>query len=329
MKAVLSAVLALCSLGAALSAQELGTRVRELEAASNPMGARSLLERAMREEPDNAAYLIEHAGFLDRHGDEQARDAYAKVLEVLPASEGETRASVARRLVILDLLAGDNVSAEEHLEEYRKTDGERLKDAAIPQPAPGQSADQYIDIPGPLGSFSRMIAISPDADPETILPAIARNVVTNGYQASASYEGLQPTEYLKLVNRYLSQARELEKLSNESKAIRIDTCESPTTAELLRVLGYRMRGSCGGEVILETVNATRAFLTIDSGFPLAELEQALRTSRPFLYSYEPSRVPILYGPDYWLSEKDKKRNEEPIDAFLGDPALCRLYLGLS
>ncbi|MCP5120703.1 MAG: hypothetical protein GY953_58665, partial [bacterium] len=67
----------------------------------------------------------------------------------------------------------------------------------------------------------------------------------------------------------------------------------------------------------------------DSGFPLAELEQSLRTNRPFLYSYEPSRIPILYGDDYWLSARDKKRNEAAIDAFMGDPALCRLYLGLS
>jgi len=38
-------------------------------------------------------------------------------------------------------------------------------------------------------------------------------------------------------------------------------------ADLLRILGYRMRGGCGSEVVLETVNAPRAFLTTDSGFP--------------------------------------------------------------
>jgi hypothetical protein len=95
------------------------------------------------------------------------------------------------------------------------------------------------------------------------------------------------------------------------------------------VLGYRMRGGCGSEVILETVNATRAFLTIDSGFPLAELEQALRTNRPFVHDFKPSRVPILYGEDYWLSAQEKKRGEPFINVFLGDPSLCRLYLGLS
>src|SRR5262249_22683690 len=90
----------------------------------------------------------------------------------------------------------------------------------------------------------------------------------------------------------------------------------------------RMRGVCGGEVVLETVNATRAFLTIDSGFPLAELEQSLRTNRPFIYNYAPTQAPVLYGPEYWLSAKEKQSGEF-IDNFIGDPSLCRLYLGLS
>ena len=40
---------------------------------------------------------------------------------------------------------------------------------------------------------------------------------------------------------------------------------------------HQRRGGCGSEVVLETVNASRAFLTTDSGFPLADLEQALST----------------------------------------------------
>ncbi|MBI1842808.1 MAG: hypothetical protein HYR88_18370, partial [Verrucomicrobia bacterium] len=104
--------------------------------------------------------------------------------------------------------------------------------------------------------------------------------------------------------RYLSQARELEKLSGQDNMIKIESCESAQTGELLRVLGYRMRGGCGSEVVLETVNGMRAFLTIDSGFPLAELEQSLRTNRPFHYDYKPTQVPILYGADYWVSARD-------------------------
>ena len=80
--------------------------------------------------------------------------------------------------------------------------------------------------------------------------------------------------------------------------------------------------------MLETVNATRAFLTIDSGFPLAELEQSLRTNRPFVYDYKPTQAPVLYGPEYWVPTKERA-NAEFIDNFLGDPSICRLYLGLS
>ena len=79
---------------------------------------------------------------------------------------------------------------------------------------------------------------------------------------------------------------------------------------------------------METVNASRAFLTIDSGFPLSELEQSLRANRPFAFDYHPTQVPVLYGPEYWLSAKEKQSGEF-IDAFIGDPAMCRLYLGLS
>ena len=164
--------------------------------------------------------------------------------------------------------------------------------------------------------------------PADLLPALARNVVTNGYQTAPGTEGLEQTEYLKLVIRYLSQARELEKLAGTEKILRIDTCDSTATGDLLRVLGYRMRGGCGSDVVLETVNASRAFLTIDSGFPLAQLEQSLRINRPFTLDYHPARIPLLYDLAYWQSAKDKTEGEF-IDYFLSDPSLCRLYLGLS
>src|SRR5262249_555895 len=73
---------------------------------------------------------------------------------------------------------------------------------------------------------------------------------------------------------------------------------------------------------------SRAFLTTDSGFPLSELEQALRTNRPFTYDFHPAVVNVLYGSDYWLSAKEKGSGEF-IDAFLSDPPLSRLYLGLA
>ena len=153
-------------------------------------------------------------------------------------------------------------------------------------------------------------------------------MVTNGFQASHSNEALEQTEYLKLVHRYLSQAREIEKLAGDGKVIEIANCDSANVADLLRVLGFRMRGGCGSEVVLETVNATRAFLTTDSGFPLPALEEALRTNRPFKYDYHPARVPVIFGPDYWLSPKEKETSGF-LDVLLSDPAVCRLYLGIS
>ena len=58
-------------------------------------------------------------------------------------------------------------------------------------------------------------------------------------------------------------------------------CDAPNVADLLRILGFRMRGGCGSDLVLETVNAGRAFITTDSGFPVNRLEEALRTNRPF------------------------------------------------
>ena len=61
---------------------------------------------------------------------------------------------------------------------------------------------------------------------------------------------------------------------------------------------------------------------------MADLEQALRTSRPFTYDYHPSRIPVLYGPDYWVTAKERG-NGDFLDALLGDPSLCRFYLGMA
>ncbi len=172
-----------------------------------------------------------------------------------------------------------------------------------------------------------MAAVSQDVTEEELLQALARSVVINGYHAGRQ-EGLEPTEYLKLLTRYLSQARELEKLAGPEKTLRVESCDSAHAGELLRVLGYRMRGGCGSDLVLETVNATRAFLTIDSGFPLPDLEQALRTNRPFVYDYRPTEVPVLASTSYWLGRKEKQAGEF-IDAYIGDPSLCRFYLGMS
>src|SRR5579864_4884288 len=326
---VSSVVLAFCFL-ISLRADEALERARQLEKSGDVVGARAALAAAVQREPGNAEALTDYAEFLTRYGDPDARATYQKALEALEKSGDRTKlAGVARELVILDLIAGDRAAAGRHLEAYHAAGGKDWMNASGWKPAEGgNEGKQTVNIPGPLRSFGRMAAISNDISPDDVLPSLARNVVTNGYQASHSNESLEQTEYLKLVHRYLSQARELDKLAGAEKVIRIENCDSTNAGELLRIIGYRMRGGCGSEVVLETVNATRAFLTADSGFPLAELEQALRTNRPFVYDFHPSPVTVLYGADYWLSAKEKETGDF-LDAFLGDPSLCRLYLGLS
>jgi len=315
-----------CSSVMVVSAQDLAQEAWQLERSGDSAEAHDRLRQAAESAPGNASVLLAYAEFLDRHRDPEARAIYSQLDGVLArnAASPVERARIARRLVVLDLIQGDRAAAARHFEEFRAAGGAGL---TLPQTAP-RPAPALIEIPGPMRSFLRMAGLSPDLKPDELLTALARNVVTNGYQAASATESLEQTEYLKLVIRYLAQAREIERLGGTGKTVHIETCESTETGDLLRILGYRMRGGCGSDVVLETVNASRAFLTIDSGFPLAELEAALRTNRPFTLDYRPSQVPVLYTVEYWQSAKDKTTGSF-IDYFLSDPSLCRLYLGLS
>jgi hypothetical protein len=311
--------------GTYIPAQDFAGETWQLESKGDAMQARERLQKAADTSPHDVAALRAYAEFLDRHRDPEARAFYVKLDQAMNTQAPE-RAAVLRRLTILDLIAGDRDAALKHVNAYHNAGGAGL---SMPLPAARiTSQENFIEVPGPLRSFARMAALSPELRPEDLLGALARNIVTSGYQATSTNEMLEQTEYLKLVVRYLSQARELDNLGGEKKIIRIEACESIQTGDILRILGYRMRGGCGSEVVLETVNATRAFLTIDSGFPLAELETALRTNRPFVLDYHPAHVPVLYNVEYWQSAKEKT-NGEFIDYFLSDPNLCRLYLGLS
>jgi hypothetical protein len=287
-------------------------QTRKKEASGDVVGARAALAHAAEASPHNAAALTAYAEFLQRYGDPGANEAYHKLLAELRQSGDTTRAAViTKRIALLDLVTTDASKSA-------KVSVDRATDAAPTVP-----------IPGPLRSFARMVAISGESSPDEILQALARNVVTNGYQASHSNEALEQTEYLKLVHRYLNQAQELQKLAGDAKVIKIENCESPSVAELLRILGFRIRGGCGSEVVLETVNAARAFLTTDSGFPINLLEEALRTNRPFTYDYHPALATVLFGPGYWTGDAKEKDPSEFIDTFISDPSLCRLYLGFS
>ncbi len=306
-------------------ADSLAGDVRSMELRGEGRAARKTIESAIRANPRDLSTLQLWAEFLDDRRDPGARAAWENLLAAAGSNSVPGKAAI-RRLVEFDLLAGDREKAASRLGRLAQGAGALQLPANAPRPASLPAG--IVEIPGPIRSFARMAALSPDLAPEDILLALARNVVTNGYQAVSGSESLEQTEYLKLVVRYLSQAREVDKLTGPDKLLRIEQCDSPKTGELLKILGFRMRGGCGADVVLETVNATRAFLSMDSGFPLADLEQALRTNRPFTYNYAPAKVPVLYSPEYWLSSREKTSGEF-VDAMISDPAMCRLYLGLA
>ena len=322
-------VVVVFSLNSLLYGFQTPDQIRKLETSGETEEARKALAQGAESRPNDVAALTAYAEFLDRYGDPGTRQAYARLLSRLQQGGDSARAArVARRLAALDVLAGEKDAAGRNLEAYRTLSGKTVRLSSNAQ------AENWptTTLPGPLRSFARMAAIPSDVSPEDILPALARNVVTNGYQASRGNEELEQTEYLKLLHRYLSQARELERLSGDKKVIEIPSCESPNGAELLRILGFRMRGGCGSDVVLETVNERRAFLTTDSGFPVNDLEQALRTNRPFNYDFHATPVPVTFGPDYWVGGKEKDKDKDQlgfIENFIADPATCRLYLGFS
>ena len=186
------------------------------------------------------------------------------------------------------------------------------------------AAENTIEIPGPLRSFLRMAGISQQITSEEVLPLLARNAFASGYLNGV------PTEYLRLLDRYLHQAKELQMLAGSSGAIRVASCAE--AEPLLGILGYRVRPACGQkDAVLVTADAERAFLTTDSGFPLTALEEALAKGEPFTYAYSSSRVPVVFSESAWrnLSSAKIRGAQTLVEILLREPAVDRLYWALS
>ncbi len=200
----------------------------------------------------------------------------------------------------------------------------RAQDGASSQPPSGTQ----VSIPGPLHSFLRMAGISQKVSADEVLPLLARNVSVRGYIQERPDKPGKQTEFLILVKRYLQQARELQVLAGSDGTIRVAGCADAD--HLLRILGYQFGQPCGPKALLETADADRAFLTIDSGFPLVDLEEALRNGTPFSYPYAPSPVPVLFDARDWetASQREPAR-QDVVNSLLSDPALARLYWALS
>jgi hypothetical protein len=200
--------------------------------------------------------------------------------------------------------------------------------SSIPPASNGSNAassmsigSETVALPGPLRSFLRMAGISQEVSPDDVLPMLARNVTLWGY------DGDRQTEYLVLADRYLRLARELEFLTDPSGALHVTNCDEAT--RLVQILGYRFQPNCGQKnAALVTANSERAFLTVDSGFPLTTLEQDLDRGKPFTYSFPATQIPILLSEKNWETASTWK-NGNLLDVLLHDPGLDHLYLALS
>ena len=180
-------------------------------------------------------------------------------------------------------------------------------------------------IPGPLRSFLRMAGMSQAISPEEVMPFLSRQVFMRGY------DGSRATEFLILLRRYVEQSRELTLLAGPDATIRISNCDD--VKPLLRILGYQVRPTCGQPgATLRTADSERAFLTIDSGFPLPELEKTLQGGAPFVYPYSPTTVPVLFAASDWSMASRNNHVESSrdlLDTLLRDSDLARLYWALS
>ena len=202
--------------------------------------------------------------------------------------------------------------------------GSADKSATKLAPAPNSSSESTVIIPGPLRSFLRMAGISQKILPEEVMPLLAHNVYLVGYRSG------KQTEFLVLLNRYVHQARELAALAGPDETIKVANCEQ--AKPLLQILGYRVRESCGDKsTSLVTNDAERAFLTIDSGFPLIDVEAAVQGGVPFTYAYHSSAVPVLFTARDWTeaSRDNANKNQGLIETLFRDPAVARLYWALT
>jgi hypothetical protein len=204
------------------------------------------------------------------------------------------------------------VSSSSSTESAEKTEPEK----------PLSNSSDNVTIPGPLRSFLRMASISQKAPLADVLPLLARNVYTHGYQDN------RPTEYLALLTRYVDQAQELKNLAGSDGVIRVSGCDQ--AGPLLRVLGYRLDQTCGrSSASLVTDDPKRAFLSSDSGFPLSQLEAALRGGKTFSYSFPGTQVPVLFTENDWKGIGRGWESNNLISALVRDPDLAHLYWGLS
>ena len=203
----------------------------------------------------------------------------------------------------------------------------------VPQSAPAnapsatgaQSATEYISIPGPLRSFLRMAGISQKASPDEVLPLFGHFVETYGFEGSKE-KSPKATEALLIFRRYFVQANTLASLAAAGGTLHFSNCEN--SRQLLADLGYKLENGCSKIPAIEVDDPEKAFITVDSGFPLADLQLALQQGKPFSMPYPATKVPLIYTKAAWTG-KPNSQDIDVIEALDSDAPLARLYWGLS
>src|SRR5215208_5004923 len=100
MRAFLPVALAVTSYALFAQTNEI-QRAKTLERQGDALSARQALQRAASAQDARVETVVAYAEFLDRHRDPEARKVYEKLLST---TTGQRANSMARRLVLLDLL---------------------------------------------------------------------------------------------------------------------------------------------------------------------------------------------------------------------------------
>lgn len=197
--------------------------------------------------------------------------------------------------------------------------------ATATQSSQEQSAGDSIVIPGPLRPFLRMSGISQQVTPDQVLPLFGHFVETYGFEGSKE-KSPKATEALLIFRRYFVQANTLASLAGAKETLGFSNCED--SRQLLADLGYKLENGCKGIPSIEVDDADKAFITVDSGFPLADLQLALQQGKPFSTPYTSTRIPLIYTKADWTG-KPNSTDIDLIDELDQSPSLARLYWGLS
>ena len=166
-----------------------------------------------------------------------------------------------------------------------------------------------------------MAGISQDISSDEVLPMLARNVSLRGY------ENDKPTEYLILVDRYVHQARELQRFAGPDGVIRVAGCDDAT--RLIQVLGYQFQHGCGpsGATLMTPMPSGAPHRRL--GFPITILEEDLQKGKPF-YSFPATRSRSSSTKRHGhRPAPQKKVGEDLLEILLHDRNLDRLYSALA